>query len=223
MTTLLIDADFRRAALGPLFDFPECRGLSDALADRGPDPAGLLVSVQGGIFQVLCAGTPVRDTCRLLRSRKLGSIIAGFRETYEVIIIDSPPVLPVPDALVFGAWADRALFRRAIGRQPHPQVKAALHRLDRAGIAVPAIVLNGVREHYGFYGLYPYTPRSTTGITGIRGVTGDGSGQTERRQTTTLPRQISGLRALVEAGYAQAGAWLRAGRRKISPCRSAAG
>ncbi len=163
MPTLLIDADLRRPALGPLLDTPEGRGLSDALAEHGPDPAGLLVSVQGGTFQLLSAGTPVRDPCRLLRSRKLGSMIAGFREKYEMIIIDAPPVLPVADALVLGRWADRALFAALWDVSRIPQVKAALHRLDRAGIAVPAIVLNGVRELSRFYRLSPYTPRSAPG------------------------------------------------------------
>jgi len=160
MRTLLIDADFRRSVLCSMLDIPEGRSLRDVLMSEAQDPTDMLVSVQGGTFQVLSAGTPVRDACGLLRSRKFSSMIAGFREKYEVIIIDAPPVLPVPDALVVGRWADCALLaaRYDVSRVPH--VKAALHRLDGAGIGVPAIVLNGVREQDGFYRLYPYAPRS---------------------------------------------------------------
>jgi Mrp family chromosome partitioning ATPase/uncharacterized protein involved in exopolysaccharide biosynthesis len=146
MRTLLIDADFRRTAVCSLLDIPEGRGLSDILRGEGQVPADMLVSVKTGTFQVLRAGTPVQDTCGLLRNPSFGSMIARFREKYEVIIIDAPPVLPVPDALVVGRWADRALLAARYDVSRVPLIKAALYRLDGAGIAVLAIVLQGGGE-----------------------------------------------------------------------------
>ena len=73
---------------------------------------------------MLSAGTPVSDACGLLRSRKFGSMISVFREEYEVIIIDAPPVLPVPDALVVGRWADCAVLAAPSDFSRVPHVKA---------------------------------------------------------------------------------------------------
>ena len=54
----------------------------------------------------------MQDTSRVLQSRKLGLLITQLRELYDLIIIDSPPVLPVPDALILGRWADGAVWPR---------------------------------------------------------------------------------------------------------------
>src|SRR5262249_18326152 len=110
MSTLLIDADLRRTSLCALLDVPEGPGLSDALMHDEPPPGELVVPVQGGTFHLLPAGTPVQDTSRVLQSRKLGILIGQFRQLYDLIIIDSPPVLPGPDALIIGRWVDGAVL-----------------------------------------------------------------------------------------------------------------
>ena len=101
VSTLLIDADLRRASLGPLLDVPEGPGLSDVL--EGARFEDVVIPVQGGTFHLLCAGTPIQDTSRLFQGRNLAMLIAQLRQSYELIFIDSPPVLPVPDALILGA------------------------------------------------------------------------------------------------------------------------
>ena len=70
MSTLLIDADLRRAALCPLLDVPEGPGLSDVLKDEATIDE-VVIPVQGGTFYLLPAGTPIQDTSRVLQSRKL--------------------------------------------------------------------------------------------------------------------------------------------------------
>ena len=78
------------------------------------------IPVQGGTFYLLPAGTPIQDTSRLLQSPKFGQLISQLRQLYDLIIIDSPPVLPVPDALILGRWADGAVIaaRYDISRFP---------------------------------------------------------------------------------------------------------
>src|SRR5215467_4206211 len=83
MSTLLIDADLRRTGLCSLLDIPEGPGLSDALLDDKPSATELVVPVQGGIFHLLPAGTPMPDTSRILQNRKLGLLIAQFRQLYD--------------------------------------------------------------------------------------------------------------------------------------------
>jgi tyrosine-protein kinase Etk/Wzc len=154
MSTLLIDADLRRTGLCPLLDIPEGPGLSDALTQDEPPPTELVIPVQGGTFHLLPAGTPVQDTSRTLENRRLGLLIAQFRQLYDLIIIDSPPVLPVPDALIIGRWVDGAVLAVRYDISRFPQVERARRQLDGSGITVLGTVINGMRNSDSYYGRY---------------------------------------------------------------------
>jgi polysaccharide biosynthesis transport protein len=158
MSTLLIDADLHRAALCPLLDVPEGPGLSDALQGEVTF-SDLVIPVQGGTFYLLPAGTPVQDTSRLLQNHKLGLLIAQCRQLYDLIIIDSPPVLPVPDALILGRWVDGAVLAARYDISRFPPIERARRQLDSAGIAVLGTVINGLRRSDSYYGRYSYSRR----------------------------------------------------------------
>ena len=110
------------------------------------------IPVQGGTFYLLPAGTPIQDTSRLLQSPKFGQLISQLRQLYDLIIIDSPPVLPVPDALILGRWADGAVIAARYDISRFPQVERARRQLDNAGIAVLGTVINGMRHSDSYYG-----------------------------------------------------------------------
>jgi polysaccharide biosynthesis transport protein len=165
MSTVLIDSDFRRTDLCPLLAVPEGHGLSDALVDKAAiDEAAIdevAIPIRGGIFDLIRAGTPLEDTCpsRLLQSPKFGQLMSQLRQRYDLIIIDSPPVLPVPDALILGRWADGAVIAARYDKSRFPQVERARRQLDNAGIAVLGTVINGMRSSDSYYGSYTYNRR----------------------------------------------------------------
>jgi len=161
MSTILIDADLRRAALCLLLDVPEGPGLSDVLKNEAT-VEDVVIPIQGGTFVLLRAGTPVQDTSRILQSRKVGELIAQLRQVYDLIIIDSPPVLPVPDGLMVGRWADGAVLAARYDISRFPQVERARHQLDSAGIAVLGTVINGMRNSETYSGSYAYTKRQSS-------------------------------------------------------------
>jgi capsular exopolysaccharide synthesis family protein len=161
MSTLLIDSDLRRASLCPLLDVPEGPGLSDVLKDEAAIDE-VAIPVQGGAFYLLRSGTPIQDISRLLQSPKFGQLIGQLRQRYDLIIIDSPPVLPVPDALIFGRWADGAVIAARYDISRFPQVERARRQLDNAGIAVLGTVINGMRHSDSYYGRYTYSRRRSS-------------------------------------------------------------
>ena len=124
MSTLLIDADLRRGSLCPLLDVPDGLGLSDVLKGQS-SIEDAVVPVQGGTFSLLSAGTPIREIGTLFQDRQFGMFITQLRQLYDLIIIDSPPVLPVPDALILGRWADGAILVRALRYQPVSSTRAS--------------------------------------------------------------------------------------------------
>jgi polysaccharide biosynthesis transport protein len=155
-STLLIDADMRRASLGRLLDVPVGPGLGDVLAgDIDLDEA--LITMQAGGFHFLSAGTPGRDPSRVLKSARLSELIARLRQTYDLVIIDTPPVLPVADALIMGRWADGAVMAARFDASRLPLVERANRQLALAGIPVLGVVVNGVRGQDQVYGNYAYS------------------------------------------------------------------
>jgi succinoglycan biosynthesis transport protein ExoP len=158
MSTLLIDADLRRAALCTLLDVPEGPGLSDVLKEEATTDE-VVIPVQGGTFYLLPAGSAIQDTNRLFQSRNLGLLISQLRQLYDLIIIDSPPVLPVPDALILGRWVDGVVLAARYEISRFPQVERARRQLDNAGIPIMGTVINGMRNADSYYGRYSYNRR----------------------------------------------------------------
>ena len=85
--------------------------------------------------------------------------MSQLRQLYDLIIIDSPPVLPVPDALILGRWTDGAVIAARYDISRFPQVERARRQLDNAGITVLGTVINGMRNSDSYYGRYTYSRR----------------------------------------------------------------
>ena len=157
LLTLLIDADIRNPTLSRMFDLPTSRGLVNVL--RGETMAEEAISVIGGAggFHFLPSGSPRVDPSRLLQSDRLSKLLASARESFDIVIVDAPPVLPVPDALTIGRWVDGAILAVRFDNSRYPLVDRANRRLAAVGVPVIGAVINGVRgidpSYYGSY--YP--------------------------------------------------------------------
>ena len=157
LLTLLVDADLRNPTLSRMFDLPDGRGLANVL--RGEAMAEEAISVIGGAggFHFLPAGSPRVDPGRLLHGDRLAKLLAGARESFDIVIVDAPPVLPVPDALTIGRWVDGAVLAVRFDSSRYPLVERANRRLLAVGVPVIGAVVNGVRgaeaAYYG--GDYP--------------------------------------------------------------------
>ena len=154
LMTLLIDADLRNPTLSRMLDAAESPGLINVL--RGEMLAEDVVTVVGdaGGFHLLPAGTPRVDPSRLLQGDRLGKLIAQARESFDMIIVDAPPVLPVPDALTIGRWTDGAVLAVRYDTSRFPLVERANRRLAHVGVPVIGAVVNGVRSMESTYGGY---------------------------------------------------------------------
>ena len=155
-STLLIDADLRRASLGRLLDVPAGMGLGDVLSGEA-ELDGNLITVQGGGFHFLSAGSPGIDPTRVLKSTRLAELIGQLRQMYDLIIIDTPPVLPVADALIMGRWADGAVMAARYDASRLPLVERANRQITAAGIPVLGVVVNGMKGQDQAYGSYSYS------------------------------------------------------------------
>ncbi|RUL84918.1 exopolysaccharide transport family protein [Tautonia sociabilis] len=161
-STVLIDADLRRATLGRLFEVPDCPGLSDVLRGDAQLEDALVPISQVGGCQLLPAGSPEAYPNRILRGKAFAPMLERLRRSFDVVIIDTSPVLPVPDALILGRLADGAVIATRHDQSRFPAVERANGLLTGAGIPVLGVVVNGARtsdRRFGT-GYATYTYRS---------------------------------------------------------------
>jgi succinoglycan biosynthesis transport protein ExoP len=161
LLTLLIDADLRRPSLGELLEVPEGPGLADVLLGEADPEAAMVVIGSAGGFHLLPAGAVGHDPARLLQGERLGQLLAQFRATFDVVIVDAPPVLAVPDALILGRWTDGAVLAVRHDTSRFPLVERANRRLAAVGVPVLGAVVNGCRTPESGYGAYHYASTSS--------------------------------------------------------------
>jgi capsular exopolysaccharide synthesis family protein len=176
LMTLVIDADLRNPTLSRMLDSPGAPGLINVL--RGELAAEDVITVIGdaGGFHLVPAGTPRVDPSRLLASDRLGKLLAQARESFDMIIVDAPPVLPVPDALTIGRWTDGAVLAVRYDNSRFPLVERAYRRLAHVGVNVIGAVVNGVRSVESSYGGYSAYGYGAYGSAGDGHAHGDGHG-----------------------------------------------
>ena len=142
---LLIDADMRQSRLRSLLKSNLSVGLEDLLAGKsGLTLAQCVHSVDRGLFDALLSARSVANPQALLSSPAFSALLDQARELYDFIIIDTPPIAAVDDALPVAKLADATALVIRWGCTPHDVVRAAVRRLDLAGGRVTGAVLNAV-------------------------------------------------------------------------------
>jgi capsular exopolysaccharide synthesis family protein len=147
--TLLVDADLRSPMMHRLFDVPPAPGLSELL--RGEvDLDQTLAATSVEDLRLLPAGQCDRQAVRILSQGGIATLFDQFKERFDLIIVDSSPILPVADAMLIAQHADAALFSILRDFSRKTKVKAAVERLQRLGVPVLGAVVTGA--HGGLYG-----------------------------------------------------------------------
>lgn len=156
---LLIEADIRRRTLGEYFEVPEKTGLLTAIADDSKLSNAIYHDDKLGIDILFGEKTKV-NAADFFASEHFGSFMKRARDAYDVIIIDTPPVLAVPDARVIGQHADMILYVVRWDYTPKNQVKTGLRAFQTANLQVDGLILSQVSQkgmkRYGYDGGYGY-------------------------------------------------------------------
>jgi len=160
---LLIEADLRRPVLQRRLHLKVTRGLSELLANRSATEEPQALAEYPNLF-VLSAGTPPPYPSELLGAAPLQVLFDRWRQLYDFVVIDSPPVLPVTDVQLLIAQADATVLVVRAGRTTRVGLSRAYrllipHVKDPVEPAIGAL-LNGISTrsaaYYGYYGTYGY-------------------------------------------------------------------
>jgi receptor protein-tyrosine kinase len=145
---LLIDGDMRRPRLHEVFDLPTRHGLSWKLRDEESNVGEDLVSAIAlatdvdGLFVLPTATVDAREIPSLLHSGRLGDLLTRVRAEFDLVLIDTPPMMLVSDARVMCAHADGALLVFRAGKTTLEIATAARQCLRDDGTRVIGTVLN---------------------------------------------------------------------------------
>ncbi|MFT4974539.1 MAG: succinoglycan biosynthesis transport protein ExoP [Myxococcota bacterium] len=156
VATLLVDADLRRPRVHTLLGVERGPGLAEALAEI-EDVLEVVEPTAIPDLYVLPCGEPVDSPNELLASPALATVLARLRGRYPVVIIDTPPILPVSDALVLGRGAEVLLLVRH-GQVRQRDTVQVLERLQHAGALVKGVIFNDVPGTAGGYDYYRLPP-----------------------------------------------------------------
>jgi capsular exopolysaccharide synthesis family protein len=160
--TLLVDGDMRCPTAHRLFDLPQDPGLSDVL--RGDaDWADVIRPTAVSRLDLIPAGFCDSEAIQALASECLRKGLDGLRERYDFVVIDSPPVLPVADALMIGQHVDGVILSVMRGVSRLPKVQTAFERMSSFGIRMLGAVVTGTRgDSYSseYQYTYKYNSRS---------------------------------------------------------------
>jgi succinoglycan biosynthesis transport protein ExoP len=151
--TLIIDCDIRRPRLHELAGVANQGGLSDVLLQHREFNEVVLLDERSGAYFVT-AGGPVPDPAALLASERMRRLLKEVASRFDLVIIDSPPVLSVSDARVLSQMTDKTVFLVHWGSTRRHDVMMGVKQLIEAGADVAGLVLSrvNVRKHarYGY-------------------------------------------------------------------------
>ncbi|EAA4084678.1 tyrosine-protein kinase [Salmonella enterica subsp. salamae] len=150
---LLIDADLRRGYLHQLFGRKEAGGLSDVLSGQC-QPEQVTVSLVQEGFDYIGRGPVPPEPAELLMQSRLGALLEQMSSQYDLVIIDTPPVLAVTDASVIGRYAGTVLLVARMDVDTVRDMVVSVKRFERNGVKVKGCVLNGVLKKTGSSYLY---------------------------------------------------------------------
>lgn len=156
-SVLLIDCDMRNPTVHKNFNLSNKVGLSSCIS-MGTALSDVVqkTSIEG--LYALTGGVIPPNPSELLDSEQMKNVLQRAKEQYDYVLIDTPPVMPVTDALIVSRFVDGMILVIASAEVKVEMARDVKNQLVNAGANILGVVLNKVRsEHHGYgYGYYYY-------------------------------------------------------------------
>ncbi|MBT0024650.1 polysaccharide biosynthesis tyrosine autokinase [Vibrio alginolyticus] len=161
---LLIDADMRKGYLQQCFGIRWDNGLSDYLSGK-TSLSNIIKSTSIDNLDVVTRGQVPPNPSELLMHPRFKSFVDEMSAQYDLVIIDTPPVLAVTDPSIVGALAGTTLMVARFDQTTLKEIEVAQGRFEQSGVEVKGVILNAVEKKasnsYGYgYGYYNYAYKS---------------------------------------------------------------
>ena len=156
---VLVSCDLRRPRLGQFFGLDEQVGLTTVLRGEHSLEKALQPVRGHESLWVLAAGPAVSNPAELLSEPGTRKVFAALAESFDLVLVDSPPLLPVTDAVVLSKQVDATLLVVAPGQTRRVTLRRSSEKLAQVNAPVVGLVLNGVNKQssYGYGYGYGYS------------------------------------------------------------------
>lgn len=155
---LIIDADMRKGYLHELFDVNTNTGLSDVLSGRVDYTSAIKQTFYSGV-DILTRGQVPPNPSELLMNARLSELMISVSQDYDLVIVDTPPILAVTDAVLVGHHVGTSLMVAKFEGTTLKEIEMSFKRFEQNGVDIKGIILNAVikraASYYG-YGNYEY-------------------------------------------------------------------
>ncbi len=154
---VLVDADLRRPILARTFHLTDSSKADfvDVLVHAAPLSDALIPSGIDNLTLLPCLKIPPNPS-EILGSAAMGEAMDELKRRFELVLLDSPPVIAVTDAVLLSSKMDATILVVGAGKAPRGICMQAKASLDRAKARILGVLLNGVRIDQGSYDFYHY-------------------------------------------------------------------
>ncbi|MFV1950775.1 MAG: polysaccharide biosynthesis tyrosine autokinase [Nitrospinota bacterium] len=149
--TLAVDADLRKPVLHKVFGRSREPGLTNIMSS-GLSWETVVCETQFENLSLICAGTQPPNPSELLGSNKMVVLLKEWKENYDIVLLDTPPVIPVTDAAILGAMVDGVFIVIRAGTAVTDVVLHAKGLLEKVNARIIGAISNNVMPERGYYG-----------------------------------------------------------------------
>ena len=139
-SAIVVDCDIRRPTLSETFGIEKGGGLLPVLEGGIPLEEAVTVDASTGLH-VLPTAEAIPQAADVLSSARFRQLVAALRDRYDLVILDTPPVLPVSDAAAIGKLADAAIYAVRWNHTPRETAAQGLAALDEIGVRIAGCVM----------------------------------------------------------------------------------
>jgi len=153
---LFIDADMRKGYAHQIFKYGTEHGLSDILSGKST-VAQTVKSVSGAGFDFISRGAIPPNPAELLMHSRFQQLIDWASNNYDLVLVDTPPILAVTDAAVIGRYIGTTLLVARFEQNTAKELEVSIRRFEQSGVGIKGCILNGVIKKASSYYSYGYS------------------------------------------------------------------
>lgn len=153
---LFIDADLRKGYTHKLFEVSNDNGLSDLLAGK-TEITKAIKKLPGAGFDFISRGNIPPNPAELLMHERFGKLLEWANNEYDLVIIDTPPILAVTDAAIIGNYSGTTLLVARFEMNTPKEIEVSVKRFEQSGVKVKGCIMNGVVKKASSYYSYGYS------------------------------------------------------------------
>ncbi len=157
---VLIDADLRRSRIHKAFGLENKTGITNLFVQPNLYLDGASQPAKTENLRIMTSGGTPPNPSELLGSKKMSEILKGLEETTDIILLDTPPVLTVTDAVALSSSVDGVIVVAKIGNTKQAALVKAIEQLRQVNANIMGVVINDINlrssRYYYYYRNYYY-------------------------------------------------------------------